>query len=539
VVTVWCPDWPVVIHRRPPEEPVAAVANRIVACSPGARSFGVQRGQRRREAQGRCPGLVLVERDVAAEARSFEAVARALDGVCPRLELTRPGLCAFPARGPGRYFGGDEAVAAEIHRVVGAVLEGRGQCHVGVAEGTFAAGLAARAAPRGPAPTCVVPPGDTPAFLAPLAVTLLEMAELTDVLLRLGIATLGDLAALAAKDVLARFGTVGERAHRLARGEEHEPPATAVAPPELTVVAELDPPLERVDQAAFVGKRLADELLERLDHMGATCTSILVEAETEHGEYLARCWRHEGALSAGAVADRIRWQLDGWITPALGAAGPIAGLTAGPTAGPIAGLTAGPTAGLTRLAVRPDRIVAATGRQLGFWGERTEGTDRAIRAVARLQGLLGPGAVRVPERRGGRSPGERIVLVPAEVVELDRASIDGTGTALLGGPWPGALPAPAPARVALEPQPVEVLDAGAAMVTVSGRGVVSAPPATLVIGRRRLSVTAWAGPWPLDERWWDTLRRRRQARFQLLTDDGVARLCVIEAGRWWVTATYD
>jgi protein ImuB len=69
---------------------------------------------------------------------------------------------------------------------------------------------------------------------------------------------------------------------------------------------------------------------------------------------------------------------------------------------------------------------------------------------------------------------------------------------------------------------------------------VSATPARLSIESGRVhDVAAWAGPWPADERWWDTERRRRRARFQVVTADGQAHLVALESGRWWVTATYD
>jgi protein ImuB len=107
-IAIWCPDWPVVAAvraarqpppghpapdgpaarqpppghpaaRQPPpdspaaepeedEAPIAVIAgNRVVACSQPARAAGVARGMRRREAQGRCPELILLPRDEAAE----------------------------------------------------------------------------------------------------------------------------------------------------------------------------------------------------------------------------------------------------------------------------------------------------------------------------------------------------------------------------------------------------------------------------------------------------------------------------------------
>jgi len=85
-----------------------------------------------------------------------------------------------------------------------------------------------------------------------------------------------------------------------------------------------------------------------------------------------------------------------------------------------------------------------------------------------------------------------------------------------------------------------VVDANNEPVTVSGRGTASADPAKLSIdGGLWTDVVAWAGPWPVDERWWDANAHRRRARWQVLTADGTAHLLAVEGGRWSVEATYD
>lgn len=511
---VWCPDWPVVALRRSPAESVAVVhANRVVAASSPARHEGVQRGLRRREAQRRCPSLTVLERDEQAEARGFEPVVGALDDLTPRVEILRPGMVVFPTRGPSRYFGGDAAMAARCVVLVHRVLGDHGTVRVGVADGAFAAGLAARQAMDG---VEVVAPGASPSFLAPFPVRTLERPDLTGVLARLGLHTLGRFAALSEADVVGRFGAEGQVAHRLARGLDERPPAMADPPPEMEVASELDPPIDRVDQASFVGKVLADQFLDRLVARGASCTRIVIAAETEHGEELVRCWRHEGALTAAAVADRVRWQLDGWLNGSSAAR---------------------PTGGLSRLAVRPDDLIPAGGRQLGFWGGQTEHGERAARVVARVQGLLGADAVRVPERRGGRSPQEQVITVSADTVDLSRQDIDG---AAVPGAWPGALPGPAPMRVHRPALEAQVVDVSGAMVAVDGRALLSGVPARVWTSAHDwCEVQHWSGPWPLDERWWDPQRRRRRARLQVVLRGGVALLLVIEDGRWWVEATYD
>ena len=78
------------------------------------------------------------------------------------------------------------------------------------------------------------------------------------------------------------------------------------------------------------------------------------------------------------------------------------------------------------------------------------------------------------------------------------------------------------------------------MVGVSGRGLLSGEPARLSVdGGRWTAIEAWAGPWPADERWWDSSAHRRRARLQVVTAGGAAFLVVLEAGHWRVEATYD
>jgi protein ImuB len=522
-LVVWCPDWPVFASDPEPAAPVAVVrANRVVAASMAARAAGVEVGLRRRAAQRRCPSVEVVDHDPGRDARAFEPVASSLDAVTPGVEVTRPGTLAFATRGPSRYFGGDDALAERVAWMVSGALGDRWPVRVGVADGAFTALLAAQQAHRRRETTQVVPPGASASFLAPHPVAILleglEVPDEVDVWQRLGLRTLQHVADLPRADVAARFGHPGVAAHRLASGLDLRPLAARHPAPDLAVTQELDPPVDRVDRAAFVAKVLADALHARLAGDGLACTQVLVEARTEHGEVLARQWRHEGALTAGALADRVRWQLDGWLTGAR---------------------STRPTAGVDRLTLVPVEVVAARGRQLGFWGGETLVDERIWRAVARLQGQLGAAAVTVPEVRGGRSPAERVVRVPVATVDLteERPS---TQVASIAEPWPGQVPAPAPATVFADPEPVAVADARGEPVTVSGRTEVSAPPATLAIaGRPPVALRSWAGPWPVDERWWDHDRHRRRARFQVVDQEGAAHLLAVEAGRWWREATYD
>src|SRR5688572_21856590 len=199
-LVVWCPDWPVVAAGVSLDVPAAVFhANRVVATSPAARAQDIARHHRRREAQARCPSLLVLDRDLDRDARAFEPVVGALDVLTPRVEITEPGRVAFPTRGPSRFFGGDDALADRTHAVVVEALGRRGTAQVGVADGIFAATLAAMAEE----PIRVVPPGWSADFLAGWPVATLDRPELTDVWVRLGLTTLGAVAALTEADVLA------------------------------------------------------------------------------------------------------------------------------------------------------------------------------------------------------------------------------------------------------------------------------------------------------------------------------------------------
>src|SRR5829696_5155672 len=196
MVVVWCPDWPVAAAGAPPGSLTAVLhANRVVACSPAARSEGVHPGLRRREAQSRCPELELLAHDPARDARAFEPVLVAIEQLTPWVEVLHPGECAFPARGAARYHGGEPSLVATLTAAVHAALGGRATCQVGIADGTFAAGLAARRSGAGLAGRhgVIVPPGGSRAFLAPVPVAALDRPDLADLLVRLGLRTLGDL----------------------------------------------------------------------------------------------------------------------------------------------------------------------------------------------------------------------------------------------------------------------------------------------------------------------------------------------------------
>jgi len=148
--------------------------------------------------------------------------------------------------------------------------------------------------------------------------------------------------------------------------------------------------------------------------------------------------------------------------------------------------------------------------------------------------------------QGGRTPAERIRWVswgePREPAPHAPIGPVAGPVAVEVPPWPGAIPGPAPARVLDPPVAATLVDDHDRAVVVSARGDLSAPPARVdcsALPRGGGAVTAWAGPWAQDVRWWDRATRARRVTWQVVVDDTVACLVQVEQGAATVTAIYD
>lgn len=533
ILALWAPDWPVLAamtaEQVPGHRPAAVHDGRqVTSVSATARRQGVRRGMRRRQAQECCPELALLPADQGRDTRLFEPVAAAAESVVAGVEVARPGLLLLPAAGAGRYHGSEHALAELL---VAQVIEQAGyEVQVGVADGAGAAVLAARAAR-------IVPPGGTAAFLAPLGIgelvhvatgdAVARVPELVDLLGRLGLRTLGDLAGLPGADVLTRFGPLGGWAHRVAAGQDDQPTALRRPEPDVAVAVELDPPVERLEATAFVARRLAEELHAQMVARGVGCGRLQITARTADGVDLVRTWRTDtalGGLSAARMADRVRWQLEGWLT-AQGARRPAVGTLDDPAPAP-----------LVSLALRAEQVLAVGAEQGRLWGEASGADLRAQRAVHRVQGLIGADAVLSVAVQGGREVRDQVHLVPWGQAAPPARPLD--------APWPGRLPPPAPATVLVTPEVVQLCGQDGRRVQVDARLQVSAEPAVVWWPSRdgdavrETPVTGWAGPWPVVQRWWGPNPHRR-VYLQATLADGRAVLLALADGVWTLEAHYD
>lgn len=511
-LVVWVPDWPIVALTRDgddppdPDAPIAVFAKGMVAaCSAAARAEGVRRGQRRRDAQARCPHLVVAEADAVRDHRAFAPLIAAVEEAAPGVQLIAPGLVALAAKGPARFYGGEAAAATVL---AGAIAgQGIADVRVGVADGAFTAEQAARRGASAADPVRIVPAGRAAEFLAPLPVAVLD-DEPVSLFGRLGVQTLGDVARLGPDRLAERFGARGARLFALVSGHDPRPVQARTPPPELHREVAFEPPVALADQVAFGLRMPAEEFVELLGAQGLVCTELRVVLTGERGDRSDRVWLHPGAFDAAAIVDRVRWQL----------------------------AEQGLKSAVALVRIEPEGVDAAAHHTARLFGSGPE--ERVHHALSRVQAMLGHQGVLVPEIGGGRWLAERQQLVPwGDVVAP-------TIRAAAERPWPGSLPGPLPTTVFAPALPLAVLDHDGDMVAVDGRGELTAEPVWIAMagdagrGRRR-GIRQWAGPWPVVERGWDAARARRAHRFQVVDEGASAWLLVCEEGAWHAEGVYD
>lgn len=235
--------------------------------SGGAEARGVRDGMPLGEALSHCPDLVLLPPDPERAAGLWEEALRGLEGIGAAVESERAGEAFFEADGLRGLYGGVGGALRCARDAIGMPAK------LAAAPGRFAAYAAAhesRGRRSGSRRELVVDADRCRAFLSPLPVSLLGARldpkgasghELVAVLERLGVKTLGMLAGLPEDAMADRFGMLGLRALRLARGNDeplrpHRLGVALVATVELPE-ATAGPQLERA-LALLVDHLLAD-----------------------------------------------------------------------------------------------------------------------------------------------------------------------------------------------------------------------------------------------------------------------------------------
>ena len=302
--------------------PMAGERQAVGEVSRPAEVLGIQAGMPLGEALARCPSLRLLPADPARAAELWEGLLGRLEGIGAAVESERAGEAFFAVDGLlALHGGGPDAVLAAAREAA------RAPVRIAAAPNRFAAFLAASRGSRLPRSVgadreAIVPAGALRGFLAPIPVAALgarlgserQASELIGALKRLGLGTLGKLAALPSDQVADRFGPIGQRALRLARGED-----TPLRPrePHEELSAEIDLPEgiagSQLDRALWL---LVDRLLADPRRKGTTMLALRLSARLCGGG----SWSVEQALgrptaSARTIASLLIPRLEGLPGP--------------------------------------------------------------------------------------------------------------------------------------------------------------------------------------------------------------------------------
>jgi protein ImuB len=360
--------------------PEPGAAQLIGEVSEAAEKFGLRPGMRMGEALSRCPELVLIPPDPERAESAWEEALRRLEGIGAAVESDRAGEAFFEAGGLEGMWGGLKGVLKRARGELGSSTQ------LGIGPGRFCAYVAARSG-------ALVPDEAAAEFLHPMPVSLLcghlwmarktadrdeEADDLPNELERLGISTLGRLAGLPRDAVADRFGRLGLRALRLARGED-EPLRPRPVREAIAVELEL-PEAVSGQQLERALELLISRLLAHGERRGRTMRALRLSARLAAGGG----WRRQIALRR-ASADRAR--LADALLPHLA-------LLPAPAA----------TLRLEAVALGPE-----TGEQLTLASPEQERRRRISEAVRQTRSAAGADSVlrvlevdpesRVPERR--------------------------------------------------------------------------------------------------------------------------------------------
>ena len=200
-------------------------------------------------------------RSFAEEAAARTALLECAGTFSPRVEDRCDGsafLCVIDIAGTEKLFGPPAVLAQSLLRRVRAL--GVMAC-VAVSSNFHAAICNARGRPT---QTAVIPAGVEGIALAPLPVDVLDLREdHAEIFSLWGIRTLGALAALPEKELVARLGQEGKRLRQLARGELPHLFVPMEPMFRLEERMELDAPVELLESLLFVVGVMLEQLILR------------------------------------------------------------------------------------------------------------------------------------------------------------------------------------------------------------------------------------------------------------------------------------
>jgi nucleotidyltransferase/DNA polymerase involved in DNA repair len=270
----------------------------VSTCSYEARRFGVSSAMPISQAYRLCPQGLYVPVDMAKYIGVSKQVMAVLRDVTDLVEPLSIDEAFLDVTGRRRALGDGEAIARLLKQRIREST--RLTASVGVATCKLVAKIASDL--RKPDGLVVVPPGHEAAFLAPLPVRKLWGVgpKMEEQLVKAGLHTIGDLAALDPARLTRRLGTHGLDLQRLARGEDDRP--VAAEPHEAKSIGqEHTYEKDTADRARLRATllELADGVARRLRQAGLRARTVTLKYRDEDFATLTRAHTLDAPSDAG------------------------------------------------------------------------------------------------------------------------------------------------------------------------------------------------------------------------------------------------
>lgn len=263
----------------PPLVTVAKTGGRIeiAAASAAARALGIAPGMALTQVRAATPDIVVRDADTEGDARDLRRLAVALARRwSPCVAVADAQSLFIDLTGVAHLHGGEARMARQIVRLLARIgITAR----IGIADTTGAAWACAHHAATDRHGVAILPPGETLRAIAPLPVCALRLDDRAmELMQRLGIDSVGQLAALPRAPLARRFGRgVAERLDQ-ASGAVAEPLDPVASPLAITVEQRFAEPLLTAEPIAHWIGRLVGELAERLAQAGRGVRSLVLAA---------------------------------------------------------------------------------------------------------------------------------------------------------------------------------------------------------------------------------------------------------------------
>jgi protein ImuB len=470
----------VVMEGKPPLQSVCSFNSR-------ARNLGVARGMTKVEIDT-FPPIVTFARSLAEEDLTKTALLECAGTFSPRVEDRSSSdafLCVIDIAGTEKLFGPPRTLTKTLlHRIrelgilASATVSSNFHTAICLASGNSRTNVT------------VVHPRDEAAALAPLPLSVLTLSEEhAETFASWGIHTLGMLAALPEKELIARMGQEGKRLRQLARGESQHLFVPMEPNFRLEGRIELDTPVELLDSLLFVIGVMLQQLVLRATAHVLALASVTISLSLE-----GRAPHTRTVRPALPTNDRQLWiklfHLD---------------LEAHPPQAPVLSLT---------LAAEPGSTSKV---QLGLFSPQLPEPMRLDVTLARIRAIVGEECVGSPVLKDTHRPGT-FHMEPFNI--SSRQSLATT---------------PFRTTAAMRQlRPAEKI-----LVTLRGQ-----QPVSFSFRQKRYNVEQAYGPWLASGEWWNpTLWSREQWDLVARSNDGILFCCCLvrdlSQNAWQMEALYD